>query len=211
MAKTEKRLNADRYRASVREMARKMTEEEKRAYLLNVYEHRNIQDSGKNGKHFEPAVSLYLSQNKAIALYVKPQDKPDKVWQVNNVEYIVESKTGAGSGLVKADKVQQLQQQGLTAYDMIDYLYPTADYIVYTPEYNPNEPVEVQGCVFARNEFIEMLKGYEGNGCLVRIHPDKGELAIQTFSNSEKKKAYLWDMCLEQPNLETFREGMLGE
>lgn len=200
----------DKYRQSIRNMAKKMTVSEKQEYLLTVYQNRNISDSGKEGKTFEPAVGLYLSGKKALALYVKAQSVADKVWSVGKNSYTIESKTGAGKGLVKASVVEYLKAQGLEACDMIDYLYPSADFIAYCPKYNPHEPVEYQAYIFSRDEFIEMLKGYTKSS-LVRIHPDTGELAIQTFSNSKVKTEYLWDACLNQPSLATFKATMLEE
>ena len=200
----------DKYRQSIRDMAKKMTVSEKQDYLLTVYQNRNVSDSGKEGKAFEPSVGLYLSGKKALALYVKAQTVADKIWSVGKISHVIESKTGAGKGLVKASAVEHLQAQGLDAYDMIDYIYPSADFIVYCPLYNPYEPVEYQGYVFTRDEFIEMLKGYTKSS-LVRVHPDTGELAIQTFSNSKAKTEYLWDACLNQPNLETFKTAMLAD
>ena len=198
----------DKYRQSVREMAKKMTIEEKKAYILNVYENRNPDDCGKEGKAFEPSVGLYLSGKKALALYVKEQKTADKIWSVNKINYNIESKTGSGKGLVSASVVNYLKEQGLEPYEMIDYVYPSADFIVYTPEYNPHEPVEHQGFVFSRDEFIEMLKGYERSS-MVSIHPQMGELRI--MANSKVKKDYLWEACLNQPNLETFKTAMLAE
>ena len=200
----------DKYRQSIRDMAKKMTVSEKQDYLLSVYQNRNVSDSGKEGKAFEPAVGLYLSGKKALALYVKAQNVADKIWSVGKISHVIESKTGAGKGLVKASVVNYLKEQGMEASDMIDYLYPSADFIVYSPLYNPFEPVEYQGFVFTRDEFIEMLKGYTKSS-LVRVHPDTGELAIQTFSNSKAKTEYLWDACLNQPSLETFKATMLAD
>ena len=198
----------DKYRQSIRNMAKKMTVEEKKAYILNVYENRNPQDCGKEGKAFEPSVGLYLSGKKALALYVKEQNVADKIWSVGKISYVIESKTGSGKGLVKASVVNYLKEQGLEAYEMIDYIYPSSDFIVYAPEYNPYEPVEYQGFVFTRDEFIEMLKGYERSS-MVSIHPQTGELRI--MANSKVKMNYLWEACLDQPNLETFKKAMLAE
>lgn len=198
----------DKYRQSIREMAKKMTLEEKKSYILSVYEKRNPEDCGKFGKAFEPSVGLYLSGNKALALYVKEQNVADKIWSVHKINYNIESKTGSGKGLVKASVVNYLKEQGLEAYEMIDYIYPSADFIVYAPEYNPYEPVEHQGFVFTRDEFIAMLQGYERSS-LVSIHPQTGELRI--MANSKVKMNYLWDACLDQPNLETFKTAMLAD
>lgn len=198
----------DKYRQSIREMAKKMTVDEKKAYILNVYENRKPNDCGKFGKAFEPSVGLYLSGKKALALYVKEQKVADKIWSVNKIGYVMESKTGSGKGLVKASVVKYLQDQGLEAYEMIDYVYPSADFIVYAPEYNPYEPVEYQGFVFTRDEFIEMLQGYE-RASMVSIHPQTGELRI--MANSKVKMNYLWDACLDQPNLATFKATMLAD
>lgn len=198
----------DRYRQSIREMAKKMTVEEKQDYLLTVYKNRKVSDCGKEGKAFEPSVGLYLSGKKALALYVKEQSVADKIWSVGKISYVIESKTGSGKGLVKASVVNYLKEQGLEPCDMIDYVYPSADFIVYAPEYNPYEPVEYQGFVFTRDEFIEMLKGYERSS-MVSIHPQTGELRI--MANSKVKINYLWDACLNQPSLETFKTAMLAE
>lgn len=195
---------AKQTRQAIRQLAKKMTIEEKQAFILRHYENLKASDDGKEGKAFEPAVSLYLSKT-ATALYVKPQGQTDKVWQVNNIAYNIEAKTAAGKGLVKAERVTELLNEGASLEDIVENTYPNANFIVYAPEYNPYKPVEHQAFVFTRNEFIDMLLGYRANIC--RIHPN-GELAINTFSSSNKKTEYMWDKCLDQPNLETFKKVM---
>lgn len=203
MTKTEQ---MKRYRKGIRELAKKMTHEEKKAFIIKTYEELKANDDGKNGKAFEPAVSLYLSKT-ATALYVKSPGRTDKVWQVNKTVYNIEVKTAAGKGLVTKDRVKELLAEGANLPELVNNLYPNADFIVYAPEYNPYEPVEHQAFVFTRSEFIDMLNGYTANIC--RIHPN-GELAINTFSTSKKKTAYIWDKCLDQPNLETFKKAMMA-
>lgn len=198
---------AKQTRQAIRQLAKTMTQEEKKAFILQHYESLKDTDCGKEGKAFEPAVSLYLSKT-ATALYVKPQGQADKVWQVNNVAYNIESKTAAGKGLVKAERVTELLNEGASLEELVENTYPNADFIVYAPEYNPYKPVEHQAFVFTRNEFIGTLNGYHKNIC--RIHPN-GELAINTFSSSKKKTEYLWDKCLDQPNLETFKKAMTSK
>lgn len=203
---TMNKQTAKQTRQAIRELAKTMTQEEKKAFILRHYESLKASDSGKEGKAFEPAVSLYLSKT-ATALYVKPQGQTDKVWQVNKVAYNMESKTAAGKGLVKAERVAELLNEGASLEQIVENTYHNADFIIYAPEYNPYEPVEYQAFVFTRNEFIDMLNGYTANIC--RIHPN-GELAINTFSTSKKKTAYIWDKCLDQPNLETFKKAIMA-
>lgn len=203
---TMNKQTAKQTRQAIRELAKTMTQEEKKAFILRHYENLKASDSGKEGKAFEPAVSLYLSKT-ATALYVKPQGQTDKVWQVNKIAYNMESKTAAGKGLVKAERVTELLNEGASLEKIVENTYPNADFIVYAPEYNPYEPVEYQAFVFTRREFIDMLNGYTANIC--RIHPN-GELAINTFSTSKKKTAYIWDKCLDQPNLETFKKAIMA-
>lgn len=203
---TMNKQTAKQTRQAIRELAKTMTQEEKKAFILRHYESLEASDSGKEGKAFEPAVSLYLSKT-ATALYVKPQGQADKVWQVNKIAYNIESKTAAGKGLVKAERVTELLNEGADLDEIVKNTYPNANFIVYAPEYNPYEPVEHQAFVFTRNEFIDMLLGYKANIC--RIHPN-GELAINTFSSSKKKTAYIWDKCLDQPNLETFKKAIMA-
>lgn len=198
---------AKQTRQAIRQLAKTMTQEEKQAFILRHYEKRKASDDGKEGKAFEPAVSVYLSKT-ATALYVKPQGQTDKVWQVNNVAYNIEAKTAAGKGLVKAERVTELLNEGTSLEAIVENIYPNADFIIYAPEYNPYEPVEYQAFVFTRSEFIDMLNGYTANIC--RIHPN-GELAINTFSSSKKKTEYIWDKCLDQPNLETFKKAMTSK
>lgn len=193
-------------RQAIRQLAKTLTQEEKQAFILQHYEGLKASDSGKEGKAFEPAVSVYLSKT-ATALYVKPQGQADKIWQVNKIAYNIEAKTAAGKGLVKAERVAELLNEGASLEEVIENTYPNADFIVYSPKYNPYEPVEYQAFVFTRNEFIDMLSGYHKNIC--RIHPN-GELAINTFSSSKKKTEYIWDKCLDQPNLETFKKVMMA-
>lgn len=193
-------------RQAIRQLAKTMTQEEKQAFILQHYESLKASDSGKQGKAFEPAVSVYLSKT-ATALYVKPQGQTDKVWQVNKVAYNIEAKTAAGKGLVKAERVTELLNEGADLEEIVKNTYPNANFIVYAPEYNPYQPVEYQAFVFTRSEFIDMLLGYKANIC--RIHPN-GELAINTFSSSKKKTEYMWDKCLDQPNLETFKQRMMA-
>lgn len=195
---------AKQTRQAIRQLAKTMSQAEKQAFILRHYESSKASDCGKEGKAFEPAVSLYLSKQ-ATALYVKPQGQTDKVWQVKNVVYNIESKTGAGKGLVKAERVTELLSEGADLNKIVEHTYPNANFIVYAPEYNPYKPVEHQAFVFTRSEFIDMLLGYKANIC--RIHPN-GELAINTFSSSRKKTGYIWDKCLDQPNLETFKKVM---
>ena len=203
---TMNKQTAKQTRQEIRQLAKKMTMEEKQAFILRHYENLKVTDCGKEGKAFEPAVSLYLSRQ-ATALYVKPQGQTDKVWQVNNVAYNIEAKTAAGKGLVKAERVTELLNEGASLEDIVENTYPNANFIVYAPEYNPYAPVEYQAFAFTRNEFIDMLNGYTANIC--RIHPN-GELAINTFSSSKKKTAYIWDKCLDQPNLETFKKTIMA-
>ena len=198
---------ARKTRKAIRELAKTMTQEQKKAFILQHYEKRKISDCGKEGKAFEPAVSVYLSKN-ASALYVKSKSQVDKVWRVNKITYNIEAKTAAGKGLVTAERVGNLLNEGASLEEIVENTYPNADFIVYAPEYNPYEPVEHQAFVFTRSEFIDMLNGYTANIC--KIHPN-GELAINTFSSSKKKTAYMWDKCLDQPNLETFKKAMTSK
>lgn len=197
---------AKQTRQAIRQLAKTMTQEQKKAFILQHYENLKANDCGKEGKAFEPAVSVYLSKN-ATALYVKPQGQADKVWQVNKTAYNLEAKTAAGKGLVKAERVTELLNEGASLEEIVKNTYPNANFIVYAPEYNPYQPVEHQAFVFTRNEFIDMLNGYTANIC--RIHPN-GELAINTFSSSKKKTEYIWDKCLDQPNLETFKKAIIA-
>lgn len=198
---------AKQTRQAIRQLAKTMTQEEKKAFILQHYENLKVNDDGKEGKAFEPAVNVYLSKT-ATALYVKAQGQTDKVWQVNKTAYNMEAKTAAGKGLVKAERVTELVNEGASLEEIVENTYPNADFIVYAPEYNPYEPVEHQAFVFTRSEFIDMLNGYTANIC--RIHPN-GELAINTFSSSKKKTEYIWDKCLDQPNLETFKKAMTSK
>lgn len=197
---------AQKTRKAIRELAKKMTLEEKQAFILRQYEKRKTSDCGKEGKAFEPAVNVYLSKT-ATALYVKPPHLKDKVLTVNKISYHFEAKTAAGKGLLTKEQVGNLVNEGADLQDLVNNLYPGVDFIVYAPDYNPYEPVEHQAFVFTREEFSTMLNGYTANIC--RIHPN-GELAINTFSSSKKKTEYMWDKCLDQPNLETFKKALMA-
>jgi hypothetical protein len=89
---------------------------------------------------------------------------------------------------------------------------PTGDFdsIIYCPVVDVNRPAEGQAYIFTREEWEEMLEGYDGRGELLRWDSNRSKANIQSFYGSEtiRPKAskpirrYLDRCCESQPTLE---------
>lgn len=89
---------------------------------------------------------------------------------------------------------------------------PTGDFdsIIYCPMVDLNQPAESQAYIFTREEWEEMLKGYDGRGELLRWDSNRSKANIQSFYGSDtvRPKAskpirrYLDRCCGNQPTLE---------
>lgn len=152
------------------------------AFLMKAHE----ADAGSTGKAFELAIRTYLSGRNAGR--VKMQGKADYNLTLDGKRRTVEIKTACG--------------------DVMDSL--KADFVVYAPNYDPEEPAETQGYVFTRSEWSDFLNGYTGRGSLLREPEGSPRRHIQSFYWSEEVRPkaskplgnYIMEACLDKPTVE---------
>lgn len=152
----------------------------------------NTKDNGKNGKNFEVAVRMAITP-KTTATYCKAMRLTDHRIKVNGKFANIEIKSGAGTLDYNATNTD------IPATEQIDNLLPNTAYIIYTPEWDGEDALE-NAWVFTRTAFLNFLKGYAGMVKYTR----KGNataINIQTFTNSKKRLAYVWNATLDQPTL----------
>lgn len=163
-----------------------------------------LDDDGAKGKAFEISLKTYknpnaLNNNKVTKSNVRYADTTysNKAQGYNKVK--IEIKSGCG-------------ELGITDHvDDLDSLLKNADYIVYAPEINDSIPMEKQGFVFSRNEFMSFITGYTGRGQLLRTKEATtggSRVSLQSFYSNSRPKAskkladYIWDACYEMPTFE---------
>ena len=160
-------------------------------------------DCGAIGKAFELATHLFITPTSNVERATKAGTwYGDILKTVDGERMRIEVKTGCGELAV-------IDSGEFTENDLL----VKADLIIYCPEFSNNVPVEQQGFVFTRNEFLEMINSYSGSGSLLRVKPaTKGGLRVsfQSFYSETRKKAskkianHIWDNCYNQPTVEEF-------
>lgn len=158
-------------------------------------EYSNL-DDGAKGKAFEKAIKTVVQPYSKNAGKVSDNSKKfDMLIRRKELKGKYEIKTSCGE-LGTALEIKKI--------------LPRADFIIYCPEVIIGEPVEEQGFVFTRAEFIDMMMNYTGRGSLVRMKSSsKGEprISFQSFKSESRPKAsrpiadYIWNACYNQPTV----------
>ena len=174
---------------------------------------KKVTDDGAKGKAFEVAIRKFIQPTSkregvthANASYGDMRLKLDGSWVK------VEIKTACGElATIECD-----DESAIT----FSAILPKADYVIYCPEINDNIPMEQQGFVFTRDEFLEMIASYSGRGAILRTKPasrDAGfRISFQSFRADSRPKAsapianHIWDCCYNQPTVADWVEDVRG-
>lgn len=169
--------------------------------MQEAFDNCKATDCGALGKAFEIATRAFI-QPKSKRTTVTKAGKwyGDILTRRNNETLRIEVKTACGE---------------LAIVDTLDFniddLLPKADLVIYCPEVTFTVKPEQQGFVFTREQFLEMLDGYNGSGSLLRVKPATNggyRVSLQSFLSDSRPKAskkiaeYIWDNCYEMPTVE---------
>lgn len=163
----------------------------------------NRLDDGAFGKAFEIAIRFYLQPRSKRTGVTKAGTWYGDIKRFENRKAVrYEVKTACGElGRIEGDKW------------LYSDILPNCDYVIYCPEVDTAIAPELQGFVFAREDFIRMLMRYEGRGAIIRAKlSSRGEtkLAIQSFQSKYRPKAsraiadHLWEACYCAPSVQEF-------
>lgn len=158
-------------------------------------------NSGCGGRTFEYAVKLALGNIKGAA-HISAAAQKDTVKTLEGLKKSFEIKSGCGV-------IANINESGEYYGAMLK-----SDYTIYCPEYDETAPVFVQAYVIPTTDFIAMLQDlgllrlkmsgaqYENGAKKDGAYYDR--LTIQSFKNSKRKTAALYEALESYDSFTTF-------
>lgn len=160
-------------------------------------------DCGAIGKAYEIAIRAFIQpKSKRNGVTKSNRWYGDLLLRRNGETIRIEIKTGCGELATVESDIFEIAE-----------LLQKADIVIYCPEVHLDWKPEQQGFVFTRDEFLDMLSNYDGNGALLRVKPATNggyRVSFQSFLSDGRPKAsakianYIWECCYNQPTVEDF-------